>query len=214
MRLGTYLTDKPIFSMKDGRKLGTVKDLYLDRDLQLVTGLDLGSEGLFSRKSSLIRRNDIVVLGIDAVLVRSGDVIYEKEDVPEAEQWLRRKDLQGREVDTPGGTKIGQIGDVIVDVAAEIAGFSLSRVYVEGPVADSKAITRNVVIDSGRDDNIMTIDLAQAEQQEKLSIDNTLFSRPVVTEPRPEEQEVPDIAIEESVDVEEKVITDEEEDAG
>jgi uncharacterized protein YrrD len=72
--------------MKDGRKLGTVKDLYLDQDLQFVTGLDLGSEGLFSRKSSLIRRNDIVVLGIDAVLVRDGDVIYEKEDVPEAEQ--------------------------------------------------------------------------------------------------------------------------------
>jgi sporulation protein YlmC with PRC-barrel domain len=44
MRLGKSLIGNPVFGITDGRKLGQVKDLYLDDDLTSVVGLFLGRE--------------------------------------------------------------------------------------------------------------------------------------------------------------------------
>jgi hypothetical protein len=43
-------------------------------------------------------------------------------------------------------------------------GFSLGRVFVEGPVAKNRMIMKAAVLDTGRDDGLMTIDLSKAEQ--------------------------------------------------
>jgi sporulation protein YlmC with PRC-barrel domain len=152
--------------MTDGRLLGTVKDLYLDPDLELLTGIYMGSEGLIKRKSLLIPRRSIMVFGIDAMLSKSSDVVTDDEQAEEAEHWLRREDLQKREIDTPGGTKVGTIGDILLDGEARIIGFSLGKVFVEGPVADSRRILKGAIVDTGRDDGTMTVDLSKAEQPE------------------------------------------------
>jgi uncharacterized protein YrrD len=164
MRLGKDLIGKPIYSMTDGRLLGTVKDLYLDQDLELLTGIYLGSEGLIKRKSLLIARRSIMVFGVDAILAKSSEVVSDDEATKEAEHWLRREELQKREIDTPGGTKVGTIGDVLLDAEAHINGFSLGKVFVEGPVAESRRIMKGAVVDTGRDDGVMTVDLSKAEQ--------------------------------------------------
>jgi uncharacterized protein YrrD len=166
MRLGKDLIGKPVYSMTDGRLLGTVKDLYLDPDLELLTGIYMGSEGLIKRKSLLIPRRSIMVFGIDAMLSKSSDVVTDDEQAEEAEHWLRREDLQKREIDTPGGTKVGTIGDILLDGEARIIGFSLGKVFVEGPVADSRRILKGAIVDTGRDDGTMTVDLSKAEQPE------------------------------------------------
>lgn len=164
MRLGKDLIGKPIYSMTDGRLLGSVKDLYLDQDLEMLTGIYVGSEGLIKRKSLLIARRSIMVFGIDAILAKSSDVVSDDEETKEAEHWLRREELQKREIDTPGGTKVGTIGDILLDAEARINGFSLGKVFVEGPVAESRRIMKGAVVDTGRDDGIMTVDLSKAEQ--------------------------------------------------
>ena len=166
MRLGKDLIGKPIYSMTDGRLLGTVKDLYLDQDLELLTGIYMGSEGLIKRKSLLIARRSIMVFGIDAILAKSSDVVSDDDQAEEAKHWLRREELQKREIDTPGGTKVGTIGDVLLDEEARISGFSLGKVFVEGPVAESRRILKGAIIDTGRDDGVMTVDLSKAEQSE------------------------------------------------
>jgi uncharacterized protein YrrD len=152
--------------MTDGRLLGTVKDLYLDQDLELLTGIYMGSEGLIKRKSLLIARRSIMVFGIDAILAKSSDVVSDDDQAEEAKHWLRREELQKREIDTPGGTKVGTIGDVLLDEEARINGFSLGKVFVEGPVAESRRILKGAIIDTGRDDGVMTVDLSKAEQSE------------------------------------------------
>jgi uncharacterized protein YrrD len=166
MRLGKDLIGKPIYSMTDGRLLGSVKDLYLDQDLELLTGIYLGSEGLLKRKALLIARRSIMVFGVDAILAKSSDVVTDDEQAEEAEHWLRREDLQKREIDTPGGTKVGTIGDILLDGEARIIGFSLGKVFVEGPVAESRRIMKGAIEDTGRDDGTMTVDLTKAEQTE------------------------------------------------
>jgi uncharacterized protein YrrD len=166
MRLGKDLIGKPIYSMTDGRLLGSVKDIYLDKDLELLTGVYLGSEGLIKRKSLLITRRNIMVFGIDAILAKSSDVVTDDDEAKEAEHWLRREELQKREIDTPGGTKVGSIGDVLLGEEAHVVGFSLGKVFVEGPVAESRRILKGAIIDTGRDDGVMTVDLSKAEQAE------------------------------------------------
>ncbi len=66
MRPGKDLIGKPVYSMKDGRLLGSVKDLFVDLDLNVISGIFLGSEGLFSRKITAIMRENIVIFGIES----------------------------------------------------------------------------------------------------------------------------------------------------
>ncbi len=163
MRLGKELTGKPIISVTDGRFLGNVKDLYLDEELTYITGIYLGSEGLLKRTHNLIDREAVIVFGIDAILVKEADVITNEKEHPAAETWLRFDKLRGREIDTPGGTKVGTIGDILIGSEGEITGFSLAKVFVEGPIATQGRIPRSGLIDTGNVDKVMTIDLPKVE---------------------------------------------------
>jgi uncharacterized protein YrrD len=164
MRVGKELIGKPIYSVTDGRQLGTVKDLYLDLDLGILNGIFLGREGLLNRKARVIPRKNIAILGIDTVLVTGSDVVTDNVEMPEVEMWLRRENLQGRGINTAGGTKVGTVGDVLFDEEAQVVGFALARVFVEGPVAEKRIILKEAVLDAGGKTGVVTIDLSKAEQ--------------------------------------------------
>jgi uncharacterized protein YrrD len=169
--LGKDIIGNLVITVSDGHAIGKVKDVYLTINLQSVAGIYLGSKGLFSGRSSfLVKSEDVVTMGEDAVLVKHDDVIHEEKEIPEIEEtWLRRDELQGRTVDSPGGTKIGKVDDVIINKEGQVLGFSLSHVYISGPIADNRSVAIHTVQDVGHEDGVMTIDLEQAEQQ-KLSV--------------------------------------------
>ncbi|MCP5097444.1 MAG: hypothetical protein GY943_18010 [Chloroflexi bacterium] len=163
MRPGKDLTGKPIISILDGRLLGTVKDIYMDDDCRGLTGLYVGHEGLIKRKSLLIPREAVIVFGIDAMLVKNSDVVTDDQSFTQANQWVRLSKLRGREIGTPGGTKVGTVGDITIGEEAEITGFVLARVNIEGPVAEQGYIPRHALYNSGSVDGVMSIDLTKAE---------------------------------------------------
>ncbi len=182
MRLGKSLIGNPVFGNVDGRKLGEVKDLYLDDDLTSVVGIYLGREGLLRPTPRFVKRGDIALFGIDALLAESTVTIYERDEAPEPPGWLRLDKLQGREVRTPGGTRIGRVEDVVLDEEARVTGFSLVNLSVRGPVAEADAFARSALVDVEGEDGVMTIDLAKAEQA-LLEIDaDLLFSQPAPPE--------------------------------
>ena len=165
MQAGKDLIGKPIFSISNGRQLGTVKDLYLDTGLNLVTGVFLGPQRLFSRKSLLIERSNVMVFGVDAILAKHSEAVTNSSKAAEWAKWMRRDRIQGRQVATVGETKVGTIDDVILDEAMRIIGFRLLRVFVEGPIAENRAVVREAVIEAGNEDDVMIIDLSKAERQ-------------------------------------------------
>lgn len=169
MRFGKDIIGKPIISVNEGRHVGEVKDLYLNKELSQVMGLHLGREGLLKRKDLLIPLPNVKVLGVDAILVNRSDVVTDNNTFSDAEAWIKLGDLKGREVDTPGGTRVAIIGDVIVGESAEVEGFAFSRVYVEGPISDKRLVMRSAVLDTGSVDGAMTIDIAKAEQGPVMS---------------------------------------------
>lgn len=164
MRPGKEIVEKPVISVVDGVRLGVVKDLYLDHSLTRVEGLHMGSEGLLKRVANFIPTDALVVLGVDAVLVKSGEVVLAGDEDERWQGWLRREKLKGREVTTPGGTRIGRVGDVLVDPVGQVTGFELSRVYVEGPVSEHQSLTRGAVLDPGGDEEPMKANLADVEE--------------------------------------------------
>ena len=165
MRESNDVVGKPVISIEDGRQLGTVKDLYLDPPLSRIKGLHLGREGLLKRKPRFISREAIVVMGADAILVNSADSVLEGEKDGRWEEWVRRDRVRGREVTTPGGTRLGRIGDVLVDSEADVGGFKLDRVYVDGPVNEHQTLVRTAVLDPGDGERPMIARLADMEEQ-------------------------------------------------
>ncbi|WP_420645776.1 PRC-barrel domain-containing protein [Candidatus Leptofilum sp.] len=210
MRLGKDLVGKQIISVTDGRSLGNAKDIYMNSDLTDITGIYLGSEGLIKRKHFLIKRQDVVVFGIDAILVRNSDVMGEESELPEAVAWVRLSKLNKREIDTPGGTKVANIGDIILGEQGNITGFALSRVYVEGPIEKNGTIPRSAVIDTGDEDGVMTIDLTKAENPNAVEEKAPAAPVPAPAPEEPEEIEIVDEPTDEPAPEETESETEEE----
>lgn len=164
MRKGKELIGKPIYGITDGRQVGSVKDLFVDLELTSLTGVYLGREGLINRKVQFIAKEDVAVFGIDSVLTTGSDVASDNSQVPKVDMWLRRDHLQGREVETSGGTKVGTIGDLLFDENANVAGVSLARVHVAGPIEENKVVLRPAISETGGREGVMVIDLAKAEK--------------------------------------------------
>lgn len=201
MRRGKELVGKPIYGQQDGRQIGTVKDLFVDLELTLLKGIYLGREGLISRKIQFIAREDVTVFGIDTVLTTGSDVATDNSQVPKVDMWLRRDSLLGRDVETAGGTKVGTIGDLLFDEQAAVAGVTLARVHVAGPIAESKQVLRSAITNSGGREGVMIVDLALAEQATPDEVQDQPVESPPV-EPAEPELETADDADEESAETE------------
>jgi uncharacterized protein YrrD len=156
-------SNKPLISITDGKKLGEIKDLYLDQDMRQVSAVFLGKEGLISRKTLMIPRSAVQVFGVDVWLVSGSDIIVGPEAVSESGAFTLVGELRGRELQTEGGTKIGVIDHVIFDNEGRVLGFGLGKVYSQGPLAERKMIARDAIFNLGNTKEPMTINLAQAE---------------------------------------------------
>ena len=156
-------SNKPLISITDGKNLGEIKDLYLDREMRQVAAVFLGREGLIHRKTLMIPRSAVQVYGIDVWLVSGPDTVVGPEGIPESDTFTLVGELRGREIQTEGGTKIGVIDHVILDNEARVLGFGLGKVYSQGPLADRKVLAREAILDLGNAKQPMTINLAQAE---------------------------------------------------
>ncbi len=194
MRVGKSLIGNPVYGSADGRKLGEVKDLYLDDDLTSVVGIYLGREGLLRPTPLFVERGDIALFGIDALLAASTFTVQEGAESAEPPGWLRLERLRGREVRTPGDTKIGKLGDVVLDEEARVTGFSLASVSVQGPVAEADAVARRALVKPEDEEGAMTLDLAAAEQAVLEINPDLLFASPepveeTFTSPPYEEEE-------------------------
>jgi sporulation protein YlmC with PRC-barrel domain len=111
--------------------------------------------------------------------------VIETSEVENFEDFVERDEIGGRSVETPGGTKIGRVGDLIFDEKAMISGFALSQIYVSGPIAANRAVSRKAVVDVGNEDGIMTADLSEAEKDDLQIVYEGLFAEPSVNPTEP-----------------------------
>jgi len=163
MVTGKELQNKALISLTDGKKVGEIKDLYLDADATKVTAVFVGKEGIVRQKTWVIERSAIQVCGIDVWLVSGSDKIVNLDDVAGSQTFMLGNDLRGREIHTEGGSKIGTFGDVLLDGEARVVGFTLGKTYVQGALAEKKGIVRAALLNLGDKDKPAIVDLPKAE---------------------------------------------------
>jgi uncharacterized protein YrrD len=157
---------KPLISLTDGKKVGEIKDLYIDADARRAAAVFVGTEGLLNRKTHALPRAAVQVYGVDAWLVSGPDTVQVLDTIADASTFTLVGDLRGREILTEGGTRVGVVDDVVLDARAHVLGFTLGKVFVQGPVADRKAIARDAITKLGGKNEPMTTTMAQAETME------------------------------------------------
>lgn len=155
---------KLIISLTDGKKLGEIKDVYLDQEATKVAAAFLGKSGIINRKSLTIDLAHVKLFGIDAWLVDASDIVIAKDEVSGSDTYLLGDSLRGREVQTDGGTKIGAIGDILVDEKCNVLGFSFDKLNVEGPLSETRMIARSAITHLGSGNTPMIAALDQAEK--------------------------------------------------
>ena len=164
MHTGAVLIGKPVFGITDGKKIGEVKDLYLDPALKKAIYIKIGQAGLLGRKALLIRREDVMVFGIDSILTKDSDVVIE--NGKEIKDAIQRENLRGRDVLTVSDTRVGKIQDIFLDDEFHVMGFELGRIFVEGPIAERGAIAREAILDTQPKNENLIIDFSIAEEKD------------------------------------------------
>ncbi|MDX1665461.1 MAG: PRC-barrel domain-containing protein [Candidatus Promineifilaceae bacterium] len=166
MRKAKDLTGRQIVSIDDGRILGRVREVYFDRALNHLAGLHVGYEGVIDRSAKVIPREGLHFIGVDVVLVKSSEVV-QNEAESDAGNWTRRDKITGRDLVTAGGTKVAAVGDIILGNEGEVAGFTLGKSYIESPVAQSGAVSRDAVVHtpSADEKEPLVVDLEKAERE-------------------------------------------------
>jgi sporulation protein YlmC with PRC-barrel domain len=158
--------NKPVISASDGKKLGKIKDLYLDPKLTKVTAVYLGGSGVVKRKKLMIRRDKVRTCGMDAWLVETADVVVDVGHIVGSRDLVPAKELRGRQIMSEGGTEIATVDDVILDGECNVKGFTLANFPASGPLAQRKAIALGAFNSLGSKKNPMITTLAKAESME------------------------------------------------
>ena len=164
------LLRKPIYSVTDGRKLGEIKDVYLDAGAASLVAILVGKEGVFARKSLVLPRTAIRTIGVDCWLAHGEAEVIGLDELDGYEDFLLVGDLRKRELETTGQTKIGSVGDVVLDEDDGVRGFALARVHVQGPIAEAKMVALEAVNSFGDKKTPMLVDMQKAEEAAKPAV--------------------------------------------
>lgn len=145
------LKGKAIISIANGKKLGEVAEVLFDPHSLRVASLMSTSGGLLSRRTQAVPASDVSVWGIDVILVKSPQLL-QMDDMSGRDEWAKlSEDLSGRYVVSTDGVRIGQVSDVLIDQNGKVTGYSLSQVFVEGPIKQSQVIPVAATSSLGKD---------------------------------------------------------------
>lgn len=155
---------KPIYTLDEGRLLGEIRDIYLNTEMSKVMAVFLGKEGLlFNRKTLVIPVSEIKLMGVDCWLVSNANAMIDLAQLEGGKDMIKLSEAKGREITTVNGTAIGTLGDVVLNLQGEVKAFSLAKVSVQGPLAQSKELARAAVTFLGDSKRPMVADLHEAE---------------------------------------------------
>lgn len=154
------LIGMPIITINLGENLGKVKDVLIDPTKLELAALVLPSS-LFSQDTMVVPRTVIQVYGRDAILVKSNEAMVRDNTLPGVASLLSIGKLKGRPIATEKGFKVGVLNDLIIDGTGQIVGYDLARVFIKGPVAQSKRLPVNVTRSIGPD--LIIVDARQLD---------------------------------------------------
>jgi len=129
MRELSSLIGLQVIATSEGKRLGTVADALVDLAAGKLVALTLAK----TPELRVVLAEDIAVIGPDAVMIASGDLVKSREDTAEALAGARHVLGDPPAVVTTRGARVGQLGPVQIDEGSRrIVRFEVSS----GPLKD------------------------------------------------------------------------------
>jgi uncharacterized protein YrrD len=151
-RLTNAIQGYQIISTSNGRVIGEVEDLLIDPKKLEVAAVITSSGNLLDPTIKAISREDILVWGEDFILASDPDIIHELDTLEGSKEWQTvTGEINGKGVLNTKEEKIAELNDVVINSEAQIVGYDLSKVFIDGPVKKSKRIHVNTTQEFGKD---------------------------------------------------------------
>jgi uncharacterized protein YrrD len=124
------LIGMPIVALDSAMAIGEVKDVLVDPARSLVIGFTVRGQGLLSAPLlGMLPRENVHAIGRDALMIAAPDaMVTEREGMSAAVD--DQQEVLGKEVITQGGSSVGTVGDVILEIegaGADVVGYEVSR---------------------------------------------------------------------------------------
>jgi uncharacterized protein YrrD len=124
----TELRGHPVVTIA-GEDVAEVRDVVYDSETGSIVGFTLNKRGRFAgRLRTLLAIDSTRAIGRDALMIDDASVLDEPESAPtEIAQASSERDVIGAAVITKGGTKLGEVSDVVVALGrgAHAVGYEL-----------------------------------------------------------------------------------------
>jgi len=131
----------PIIGIASGKIIAKVEDLEIDPSTLSAAAAITSTGSLLNREIEAIPADQVEVWGEDAILVKQPDAVAKEEELHGRDGWLSvSDDIRGYEVVAEDGTRIGILGDVVLDGEGQVMGYEMAEVAIEGRVAVAKWI--------------------------------------------------------------------------
>ncbi|BCM91669.1 hypothetical protein IAD21_03544 [Abditibacteriota bacterium] len=128
MRKAKSLLGLSVITHNDGKNLGTVRDLIFSDNSQKLLALLLSDRELFGMiDATCVPWNQVREIGSDALMVES-DASQQKvhADALIAESYDARQTIDGKQITTDQGEKVGYVSDMYLDDSGYVTAFEVS----------------------------------------------------------------------------------------
>jgi sporulation protein YlmC with PRC-barrel domain len=106
------LQGMPVVALEEGRRLGRVRDVFIDRDAKRIQGVSFRSGLWHKEKDAYVDLKDILKIGCDVIIVSGQDAARSLDDDMTSNS-LRH--LKGFKITTRDGAWIGEVADLNVN---------------------------------------------------------------------------------------------------
>ena len=131
------LAKRPVVTL-GGDDIAQVKDVVFDSTGGTVVGVTLAGRGLLAGPlKTALPWGSVHACGRDAVMVRDESVLASREDVVERAE-VSEHNVLGSRVITDGGTDLGKVVDVVIEVGPDRRGADVVGYEVESGPATGK----------------------------------------------------------------------------
>jgi uncharacterized protein YrrD len=167
------LIGKPLVTLAHGEIIGKVKDILIDPESYEIAALVLPGK-MFSRKTRMLARHQIHVFGKDVILIKSNEVMTRDDTLEGVASLLGvSKQMKGQEIVTEQGVRIGIVGDVLVNEKGKVVSYDLAKVFIEGPISQSRQIPLEATRSLGPDVIIVDSYVLETPQTDDTNADES-----------------------------------------
>lgn len=134
LRKESELIGLPVISKKDGNKIGTIKEVIYSKKRYRIVGFIISGKNFF-KEAKIIRFNNVISIGMDALIVKNETVVEKSSYLTEMNSLIYENGLHEKEVLTEEGDSLGNVKDILID---ENSGKIIGLILTDGLVEDLK----------------------------------------------------------------------------